>query len=71
MHLGIPEDSLPDGVEKPRQPESRFLLLLDPQMMCSWLLEGQAEVVIRGKVWKTQLGRGQCGKEELEGRDRM
>lgn len=71
MHLGIPEDSLPDGVEKPRQPESRFLLLLDPQMMCSWLLEDQAEVVIWGRVWKTQLGRGQCGKEELEGRDRM
>lgn len=76
MHLGVPADSLPgshghsDGAEKPQQPEGRFLLLLDLQVLCSWLLEGQAEVVDHGKVWKTQLGFS-SGKEELEGRDRM
>lgn len=75
MHLGVPAVSLPgshghsDGAEKPRQSESRFLLLLDVQVLCSWLLKGQAEVVHQGKVGKTQLG--QHGKEELEGRDRM
>lgn len=40
-------------------------------LVCSWLHKGHAEMVHQGKVWKSQLGRGQCGKEELEGRDRM
>lgn len=76
-HLGIPAVSLlgscgrSDGAEEPGQPESSFLLLLDVQVSCSWLPQGQAEVVHQGKVWKTQLRRGQHGKDELEGRDRL
>lgn len=78
MHLGIPAVSLPRGAAAAQMGQrSHDNQRADPcfcwmlQVLCSWLQQGQAEVVHQGKVWKTQLRRGQHGKEELEGKDRL
>ena len=57
--------------EESRGPERVPTFRVGLRALCRWLQQDWAEVLPEGKVWKTQLGRGRHGKEELEGKGKM